>query len=91
MELLAGAGLVGVGKIRGLWDESRFDAGQQHDQFQHATCAQGMAQMAAASGMRDAAEALVVAGTSSIADAADKLSKAEALDTTADELDKKVT
>ena len=38
--------------------------------------AQGMAQMAAASGMRDAA---------------DKLSKAEALDTTADELDEKVT
>ena len=36
--------------------------------------------MAAASGMRDAAESLVVEGTASIADAADKLGKAEALD-----------
>jgi hypothetical protein len=51
--------------------------------------AQGLAQMAAAGGMRDAAEALVVDGTSSIADAADKLGKAEALDAAADALDDK--
>ena len=53
--------------------------------------AQGLAQMAAASGMRDAAEVLVVAGTASIAGEVNKLSKAETPDAAADELNEKAT